>query len=221
MRNFAENFELKQDIMKHFILTALLCFAGVLCLQAQSQPEEQPKLNVYRNQILIAPFYFFDNTFMISYERVFPSNGALRITPSITLSNINSSSYSYTTPKYESREGVGLDLGYKAIVLDKSKKAATFNVYIGPYAMYKHVNNSKFDEATQAYRADQYDILGLGIDSGLKLIFGGRFVLDVTLGGGVRYPLFDSNDKRVVTDTFDDEFKGVIPRINLFLGVTL
>ena len=95
--------------MKRIILTVLV-FPYVISLLAQSQIEESLKSKVWRNQILVAPFYFFDNTFMVSYERIFPANGALRITPSITLSNID-----------QEREGIGLDLGYKAFIVDKSR----------------------------------------------------------------------------------------------------
>jgi len=199
--------------MKHSILLTL-ALLSMISLHAQYQDEEAIKPVVYRNQMLIAPFYFFDETLMFSYERIFPSNGALRITPSVTLSNVENDTRL-------SREGFGLDMGYKAFIVDKSKRSTVFNVYIGPYVMYKHVSNSRRDFASpSSIKKETMNVLSGGFDAGIKLTVG-RFVLDFTLGGGIRYPQLENPETVSVTSYFDDEYKGIVPRINLFVGVTL
>ena len=186
--------------MKRIIFSALVLMS-IIGLQAQTIDSQKP--NIYRSQLLIAPFYFFDATFMMSYEYLITDNGALRITPSITLED------GY-------REGFGIDLGYKAFLLRKSR---IVNVYVGPYAYYNYLKSTDWNyyyDYNSGYGHDEIEInynniLGLGVDTGVKFTFG-RFVLDLTLGGGIRYPL---------NDNLSSPSKSIVPRINLMFGVTL
>jgi hypothetical protein len=193
--------------MKRIIFSALVLMS-IIGLQAQTI--DSPKSNFQRSQLLIAPFYFFDATFMVSYEHPIAKNGALRITPSITLSEDDYN---------DSREGFGIDLGYKAFLLRNSR---IVNVYVGPYAYYKSIKHtyreySYYYDDYGYYNYSDYEkisynnnVFGLGIDTGVKCIFG-RFVLDLTLGGGIKYP----------TNSESNEYKGIAPRANLMFGVTL
>ena len=174
-------------------------FAGTLCAQTN------------RNHMLFSPFYFFDGTFMLSYERLF-STGSLRITPSIKLQNINDELYSQ-------REGWGLDVGYKFFLNNRIRKA---NFYLGPYALYKNINvteSNTFEGDMIRSQTDTYNILGFGVDSGFKFIFG-RFTMDISLGGGIRYAYIDGyRYKNSGSDWFDFDYKGIVPRANFSLGI--
>jgi len=186
---------------------------GIMGLQAQTI--EQPKSNFQRSQLLIAPFYFFDATFMMSYEHPIARSGALRITPSITLSNDD----------YDNREGFGIDLGYKAFLLGKSR---VINVYVGPYAYYKHIKSiersayyyDSYYDYRYEYITTYHNIVALGVDTGVKCIFG-RFVIDFTFGGGIRYPIDAKNIYDDYVDIYSYNYKGIAPRANLMFGITL
>jgi hypothetical protein len=195
--------------MKRAILiTVLVCLANAVAIQAQTESNFQKtsETGVFNNQLLFAPFYFFDQTLMVSYERIFQGNGALRITPSFTLSNADRFNYG-------NREGFGLDLGYKAFLITNQKNRMTlFNVYLGPYIMYRNIKNPRI-------QPEAFNVLGGGIDTGIKFTFGHRFVLDITVGGGIRNPSIKGGFSS--DGIFDDAFKGIAPRINLFLGATL
>ena len=183
--------------MKRIIITTVLVLVGIIGLQAQTV--DSHKSNFQRSQLLFAPFYLFDATFMMSYEYLLTDNSALRITPSITFIDDD-----------DSYKGFGIDLGYKAFLLGNSR---WINVYVGPYAYYKYIKSAK--RLIYPYYIHEYDvidnILGLGIDTGVKFTFG-RFVLDFTFGGGIRYPL---NDNR------SSPSKSIVPRANLMFGITL
>lgn len=165
----------------------------------------------YPNQFLFSPFYFWDGTFMLSYERIFPS-GALRITPSIKLQNIDDKYYSQ-------REGWGLDLGYKFFLSSRPYKV---NFYLGPYALYKNTKvksrSHQVDDMLMSV-AQTYNILGIGVDTGVKFIFG-RFTMDISMGGGIRYAYLDGyNYDNSGVDWWEIDYKGIVPRGNISFGV--
>ena len=202
--------------MKRIILFTL-SLLGVMGLQAQS-PDLQ-KSNVKRNHFHFSPFYLFDATFMMSYEHIFPFKGALRVTPSITLSNsLNSTYYS----DLKNREGLGIDMGYKFFLSEKPRRVV--NPYVGPFLMYKYVKHTRIYYSVSSvwpgdnvYFHDEYHVFGLGVDAGVKFVFG-RFTVDATVGGGVRY---HNNSESIATDVFDDVYKGIVPRLNLCFGIAL
>ena len=178
--------------MKRISIITLLALVGTFGLQAQSS--DLPRSGFQRSQLLFSPVYLFDATFMMSYEQPLSRSGALRITPSITLEDNG----------YDSREGFGIDLGYKVFLLRNSR---VINFYVGPYAYYNHLKSTGSYNYNRLYYRDT---LGFGIDTGVKCIFG-RFVIDFTLGGGIKYPL----------NANSNEYKGIAPRANLMFGVTL
>lgn len=192
--------------MKRTILTAL-ALLGLISLQAQNL--KLPQSTTYRNQILVSPPYLIENTFMVSYERIFPTKGALRITPSVTLSNVENDIWD------EQREGAKIDIGYKAFLIEKGE-VVKFNLYLGPYVMYKYLMSSVGIADSEGYSSKEYNIFGAGVDAGIKLTVA-RFVMDFTLGGGVRYPL-DTHGE-TATSIFSDNYKGIVPRANLSLGI--
>ena len=196
--------------MKSIVLTVLI-LVGIIGLQAQTVESSQPK--VYHNQLLIAPFYLFDGTYMLSYEFIFLKSGTFRITPSVTYSNTtnNTAPYNYS----ERRNGYGIDLGYKAFLIRNSR---VVNVYAGPYTYLKYINSN---ESTFTYEHSMYEgysyqnnILGFGVDTGVKCTLG-HFVIDLTLGGGTRYPI---SILTIYRNTYE-KYKGLELRANLMLGI--
>ena len=197
----------------------------IIVLFSMNLHAQNADTKAFKNQLLIAPFYLFNETFMISYERIFPDNGALRITPSVTLSNVSDGSYF----SRKNREGVGVELAYKALLFPTAQK---FNIYFGPYLLYRYVKNTYTDYPYYGIQPavalpptktiDEFNVMGVGIDTGVKLTFG-RFIMDFTFGGGLRYPLNNSNFEidNSASDIFDDNFKGIAPRVNFMLGVAL
>jgi len=182
---------------------------GFLFAQTDNAEKKVGVLN-HPNHILFSPLYFFNGTFMLTYERLFPS-GSLRISPSVKLQHIDD--YRFTQ-----KEGLGIDLGYKFFL---TKRPFRVNFYLGPYALYKSVKVKKAVDkhsSIKTYNTDIYDVVGLGVDTGVKFIFG-RFTMDVMAGGGIRYAYlngrsFDSS----YALWYDVDYKGIVPRINLSLG---
>ena len=195
-------------------LTAVvLLFTGALW--GQSLDVEKRQMAVQRpNHITFSPFYFFDGTFMLNYERLFPM-GAIRVTPSIKLQNISDQYYTQ-------REGWGLDVGYKFFISGNPRRV---NVYIGPYTLYKRVTTKEaYDMEGQystirRYRTDSYNILGIGVDSGVKFIFG-RATIDISFGGGIRYAYMNGRTfENSSSEWFEFDYKGIVPRGNVSFGV--
>jgi len=196
--------------MKRIIIVAI-ALLGVMGLRAQ--PDDYPA-RMNRNQFLFSPIYLFDATFFVSYEHLFRNNSALRISPSITISNSDNSIFQNN---FRSREGFGVDAGYKIFLYEKPHRNA--NLYMGPYFMYKYMKIVHMGYPDDV--ADIYKIWGVGIDTGVKFTMG-RFVMDITIGGGVRYPLLnDDPNVPLADDILDINYKGIAPRINFCLGVTL
>lgn len=211
--------------MKRILLTVIASLAIVGAWAQSSQTEK-----VYNNQLLIAPFYLLDETFMLSYERIFTDNGALRITPSVTLSNVNNGLFDINDSYRKNREGFGIELAYKALLFPTDR---VFNVHFGPYVLYRYVKNtyesytsdlsySSYLNPNPTIKTERFNVMGAGIDTGIKLTMG-RFILDFTVGGGLRYPANNSDFEidNSASDIFDDNFKGIAPRVNFFLGVAL
>ena len=194
--------------MKRTIFTALILI-GMISVQAQNV--ETTRQNFHQNQFLFSPFHFFDGTFMLSYERMMPNgNAALRITPSITLSNVQQFGWWGDEDRRIGRQGFGLDVGYKFFLLNNPRR---FNFYVGPYAMFRQINN-RF----RYLPTERIDVLGMGVDAGMKMTFG-RFVMDFTLGGGLRYAMFEGSENHSTPDIFDDKYRGIMPRANFVLGI--
>lgn len=203
--------------MKFFFTLFGVLFVGSLF--AQTRYSERMALPISNsNHVLFSPFYFLDGTFMLTYERLF-SSGALRITPSIKLQNIDDQHYSQ-------REGWGLDFGYKFILTNRPRKV---NFYLGPYALYKNIkvkspvylSSSSYYPLMEptTYAKKTYNILGMGVDSGVKFIFG-RFVMDISFGGGIRYAYIDGYSyANSGAEWFDIDYKGIVPRGNISFGV--
>jgi len=201
--------------MKTKITLAIVAFLFVGTLVAQTNHAEKRFSTVEKpNHLLFSPLYFFDGTFMLTYERLFPS-GAIRITPSIKLQNLSDDSYSQ-------REGWGLDAGYKFFLTNGLRKA---NFYMGPYTLFKNINVKnaityhEIDGKVTQYQTDRYNIVGFGVDTGIKFIFG-RFTMDISLGGGIRYAYIEGYTyKNSGSEWYDIDYKGIIPRGNFSFGV--
>jgi len=210
----------------------LLSFFCLLCLSfgtLQAQSPDYPQNNYppsrhtqHPNHVLLSPFHLFDGTFMLSYERLF-NTGALRISPSVTLRN-NRHYYDYGDRE---EQGWALDFGYKFFFTNRVHKVTP---YVGPYIFYRYLESKIQDwneytdrEYTDYYPRAQYtnyDILGVGVEGGVKFIFG-RFTMDVSLGGGVRIPY--RNGKSITggpDDMWDIEYKGVVARGNFSFGIS-
>jgi len=194
--------------MKRILLTVAAAFAMV---GAWAQTAETG--TVFKNQVLFSPPFLIENTFMVSYERIFPTKGALRITPSVTLSNVENSIF-----WDKEREGWKIDVGYKAFLIEKGD-FVKLNVYLGPYAMYRYLKNyaNYYDSYYGKEENEIYNILGAGVDAGAKLTIA-RFVVDFSFGGGVRYPIGIVGSE-TATSIFSDNYKGITPRANLSLGI--
>jgi len=199
--------------MKTKITLAIVASLFVATLAAQTHGAEKRSSTIHNpNHLLFSPFYFFDGTFMITYERLFAS-GSLRVSPSIKLQNLSDEFYSQ-------REGWGLDVGYKLFLNPRPHKV---NFYMGPYALYKNINvkelTPSFESLFKQYQTNTYNILGLGVDTGVKFIFG-RFTMDISLGGGIRYAYIDGYTfKNSESTWFDEAYKGIVPRGNLSFGI--
>ena len=202
--------------MNRIIFTTLALFVAI---NLWAQSDDSPA-SIKRHQLLFSPIYLFDATFLLSYEHLFQNQTALRITPSITLSNTDNSVFH---SNLKSREGFAIDAGYKVFLFEKPRRNA--NVYMGPYVMYKYVKHTRGTWYSSIPDdpdiVDIYKVWGVGIDTGIKFIMG-RFVMDITVGGGVRYPLLnDDANVPAAEGILDIGYKGIAPRINFCLGVTL
>ena len=191
--------------MKRILFTALVLI-GMINVQAQNTETTK---SGYNNQLLIAPIHFAASTFMLSYERMMPSNkSALRITPSVTFSNTERNTW---RDDYQiGREGFGLDLGYKFYMFNNPRKV---NIYFGPYAMGKYIKRNYSESPSK-----ETTVIGVGVDAGLKMVFG-RFVMDFTAGGGLRTSIFEGSDEHAVDNIFDDRYRGIMPRANFMIGM--
>ena len=189
-------------------------FASSLFAQTYYQERRNPVVN-HPNHILFSPFYFFDGTFMLTYERLFPT-GALRITPSIKLQNLSDQ-------EYTQKEGWGLDAGYKFFFTSRPRAA---NFYMGPYGLYKNIKakapvpyESFSSSRTRYYNTDTYRIVSFGVDAGVKFIFG-RFTMDLSFGGGIRYVYLNGETfENSEVEWYDIDYKGIVPRGNFSLGI--
>ena len=206
--------------MKCKILLTIVVSLVMGSLFAQTHYPEKKSVTIYNpNHILFSPLYFFDGTFMITYERLF-SSGSLRITPSIKLQNLDDQ-------RYTQKEGFGLDLGYKFFFTNRPYRA---NFYLGPYALYKNIKaksptypyySSSFYPSTESttYIINTYNIIGMGVDTGIKFILG-RFTMDISLGGGIRYAYLDGNTfESSGIEWYDIDYKGIVPRGNFSIGI--
>ncbi|MCL2727564.1 MAG: DUF3575 domain-containing protein [Bacteroidales bacterium] len=199
--------------MKSKITLAIVAslFMGTLAAQT-SNAENQLSTNYKPNHLLFSPFYFVDGTFMLTYERIFASS-SLRVTPSIKLQNLSDEFYTQ-------REGWGIDVGYKFFLTQRPKRGI---FYLGPYALYKNINVKESGKSLESSFvqdiSDTYNIMGLGVDTGVKFIFG-RFTMDISIGGGIRYAFIDGYTfKNSGSDWYDVDYKGIVPRGNLSVGI--
>ena len=199
--------------MKKKILLTLACilFVGQIFAQTRYFERRNPPIP-NPNHFLFSPLYFFDGTFMLSYERLF-SSGSLRITPSIRLQNIDDQ-------RYTQREGWGMDIGYKFFFTGRPRHT---NFYLGPYTLFKNIKEKSPSYSSSYtpsnYIVDNYNIIGIGVDTGIKFIFG-RFTMDISLGGGIRYAYLDGYSfENSGVEWWEIDYKGIVPRGNFSIGV--
>ncbi|MDR2963631.1 MAG: hypothetical protein LBU90_08405 [Bacteroidales bacterium] len=207
---------------KNSAIFTLLIFLCAINAHAQSSESK-----TYNNLFQFSPFHFFASTFYLSYERAFPElNSALRISPFITVKQ-KSSGYYYgygETFYYDyspvRKEVYALEVAYKWFTFENPRK---FNIFLSPYAQYKYISrqgNADIYNEIGEFVSDGNtinNVIGFGIDSGLRFAFG-RFVMDFTLGGGMRLPLNETD--YISSDMFSDTYRGVVPRGNFLLGMT-
>jgi hypothetical protein len=198
---------------KHIVLIVAIAILSVMGLQVQAQ-QDTPVSAEKLNRLLISPFSIFDGTLALSYERLLPFGDALRITPIVILSN--------GFLRGGTRSGVGIDVGYKLQSL-----AGLPNVYVAPYFMYKqleravvHADDIVFGASTSIpLTSSTITVYGVGVDAGVNYIIG-WFITDFTLGFGMRYPVL-SNKRFESLARFqsNDDYKGIMPRIKITIGL--
>ncbi|MCL2327714.1 MAG: hypothetical protein FWC39_04285 [Bacteroidetes bacterium] len=193
----------------------ITCIVGIFIVFSMNLHAQNTETKEYRNQLQFSPFYFLAKTFYVSYERMLPNvNGAIRISPSVMMDmsksyyDLYDDMYVYNIAYSSSKEAYALELAYKMFTFESPRTA---NIYFSPYTQYKYIIE-KYNDNTH-----KNNVFGAGIDAGIKLS-GGRFVMDITCGGGVRVPF--NEDKNFSSEMFDDNYKGIIARANFLLGMT-
>ena len=198
--------------IKLAIALVTFLFTGTLFAQSRNVVKQVEPVN-NPNHILFSPLYFFDGTFMLTYERLFRT-GSIRITPSFKMQHLDDKDQS---------EGWGVDVGYKFFL--KSRPNVP-NFYVGPYALYKNIKLKVpyfYEDGMGTftrYDIDTYNIMSAGVDTGIKFIFG-RFTLDMSIGGGFRYAFIDGYTfENAGSEWKDIGYKGIVPRGNVSVGFT-
>ena len=187
----------------------------------------------YRNAIKISPFEFGNSEFQLTYEKYSAMRRhSILFMPSVILKDNGQ----------ESKKGVVGMMQYRFFLTQlrkgKNKTMGMYNIgfYTGPYlrgSIYNEVYQSTyFDETTNEYLTKEFekDITAAegGVLLGIQFDITPRIILDMYVGGGVRYAdVEDTYDDfaseeiyRSSPGVFDREYTGVKPKVGLQIGFT-
>lgn len=216
-------------------LLVLVIFTSGQHMYAQSDINSND--TEYISTLKVSPIQFASSYFEISYERFFKNKKrSIHISPMIMLKQ-NS---------FEEFKGIQLELQYRLYLgsLDKENNKtwifSDIDLYSGFYMngmAYTENYLEYFHEFDPVTMQDEYregffdkDINAAegGVFVGLQFTLTNRIVMDVLVGGGVRYS--DVVDEFVpgINQTyyrdygvFDLEYLGVKPKLNIQIGITL
>jgi hypothetical protein len=198
-----------------------LTFSGI-------SQEEFKYLNVFK----LSPIEFANSEFQFSYERYFNNRkSSIIITPSILLKDQGEESFSGVQAMVQYR----LYLTHLQKGIHKTLQMHNIGFYGGPYVLgltyqedyssgYFDLDRNEF--INKLYHKDIKAIEG-GAIMGIQLDITERIVLDMFVGGGIRYANVDDDilldqpdDNYFYYDVFDVEYTGVKPKLGLQLGIT-
>jgi len=187
----------------------------------------------YRNAIKISPFEFGNSEFQLTYEKYSAMRRhSILIMPTVILKDNG----------VESKKGVEGMIQYRFFLthLKKGKNKtwgmSNIGFYTGTYLrglIYSEVYQSGYyDKTTNEYLTKNFekDIRAAegGVLLGIQFDITTRIILDMYVGGGVRYSdVEDSYDDfaneeiyRPTPGVFDKEYTGVKPKVGLQIGFT-
>lgn len=206
------------------IFSILLCL-GFIAGTAQAQEGETSSSPV-RNIIKFSPFHFVESTFLMSYERMMPSNKS-SIYINAGLHSRENSFYGFGgTP--QPSFGFQGEVQYRAYVAaprEKSFRDKGFfffkGIYAGPYAYYRYRSQSsqQWDPITLTYDNSPQDISEYsgGVVMGVQFAILNKLYMDFYTGGGIKFSQGASdNGYRDVTSV---GYTGVIPKIGFQIGI--
>jgi len=209
--------------MKNYIFIAL-CFFGLgFCFNADAQNTE------YKNSIKISPAQFANSTFELNYERFFNEK-----THSILLSP----AFMLRQNSPESLYGFKGQIQYRYYFshlhkdTHKTWKFSNIGFYTGLYTQYLNAteeywgsytsNNQNY--ITELFNKDISSIEG-GVLIGMQIDIIPRLVLDLYLGGGIKYADVEDTMTPYIEGEYhsyysvlDREYTGVVPKGGLQIG---
>ena len=198
--------------MKYIISIALILIVFFSNAQ-ENETENNTETTNYNNEVGFSFPYLFTGTFRMGIEHYFANKSSLVLHVSATV----------IEDDYQETIGVSAELQYRfySFPIEKS-----FNIYAGPYLMYKYIeeNNFGYDYYNYEYKNENsilYNIPGLGVISGVKFVVAKKITFDLSFGGGVRIAEISgsgySNNSR--DGIFSDSYSGIAPKVNLAVGL--
>lgn len=191
------------------LLIALAAVALIAPQTTNAQDMELEEPYFYQNVLSISPFHFFDQTFMLSYERLFLNEQSIAIFAGLTLEENNDQERIGFTGEFQYRFYVVSKLGYNANTTFKG-------VYVAPYArgrsltIYREEANGR-----QGYLIQNF---GSGAVLGFRVAKNNRFFMDTFIGGGVKFA--DDGDFPDASNIWQPTYTGVTPHAGFLIGVS-
>ncbi len=216
--------------MKKLLITIItMSIWGSMCtLQAQTEDKQYP----YKNSLRISPFQFANSAFQLNYERYFNDRrSSILLSPALLLRENGNESL----------------LGFKGLVqyrfyLSHLKKGINktwgfYNVgfYFGGYSQFIYANEEYFGAYYNNNNGEYYegiyekDVVSIegGVMTGIQIDIFPRLIVDVFVGGGVKYADITDEIEKYVPETniyretygvLDREYTGVNPKGGFQIG---
>ncbi len=194
-------------LRKGLFFILFFCFSFVLLSQ------DQLEYKLYKNEVKLDVFPLFNNTFGVAYEYYFREATSVMGKASFVLKESN----------YENILGNKIEGQYRFYAYSDDPPIGMYfsALFFAPFLQWEYLNFTRYPGDIVSRRNYYFMSLRGGIMAGLQFFLYDRLVLEMSLGGGIKYTIDQSPN---ATDDFSDNitepaYNGIIPKAHALLGI--
>lgn len=168
---------------------------------------------ILKNEVNLCVVQLFGGNFRLGYEYMINNKYSVTSYGSFIM---------YSDDVYETMGG-SIEAQFRFYSVPKSNN--WMKLYFTPYFMYKYLDEhdkqlNLITNKSMIYRSNFYHIYSSGVMTGMKFKIQANFIVDISLGGGIRMTKNPQSSTIIHTDNgiFSIDYSGITPRANLSLG---
>ncbi len=194
-------------IKKGFVF--LMFIVSSACLSAQNDFEYE----MFDNEIKLDVFPLFNNTFGVAYEHYFHQASSV----------MGKASFILMESSYENRMGAKVEGQYRFYAYSNDVPIDMYfsGLFFAPFLQYEYIDFVESPDNIAQREHYFFSSVRGGILAGLQFFLYERFVLEVSLGGGIKYTIDETPfvPAEYSGDVTDPGYNGIVPKGHALFGV--